>query len=278
MCRLVAEGDSWFSLSKVPGKTDVINELKKIKNNGDKLYDVKSVASVGDTISLMAYSEDQFDKFRQQFDQQPPDAILLSGGGNDITGKVLEVMLKYRRSNNYSAQNPFNEAVVKGVIEQHLCGAYLTLLNKINMLCKKKYHDSLSQKIPVFIHSYAYPIPNGEDFGKDWIPGLPGPWLEPAFENKGYADLEAMTAIMQQLINRFDGMLTNFGSNQNRFSHIYVQPVDVRSCLREGTQDEEDYWDDELHPSDDGFELIAGEFDKAIQKATKNPVQISQNT
>ena len=286
---LVAEGDSWFALSKITGIkyidkdiTDVINELKKMKNNGQKLYDVKSVARAGDTIGSMAYSEDQFNKFKQLLDKRP-DVILLSGGGNDITGKVLEIMLNDRRSDSYSSsQNsePLNENVVKGVINGHLREAYLKLLKKIDKLCKANFNNN-SNKIPVLVHGYAHPIPDGEDFGGDYIPGLPGPWLEPAFENRGYSDLKEKTCIMKGLIDRFNCMLKNLCSKE--FTKICVKHVDVKGCFEENAEntgvdymkDYDKYWDDEFHPSECGFKLVAQKFDEVIKQTIED--QDNQN-
>ena len=291
---LVAEGDSWFALSKIPiGSlerpiTDVINELKKIEDEEEKLYDVKSVADKGDTIDLMAYSEDQFDKFKEEIEglNEPPRAILLSGGGNDITGKALEMMLNHKKSDSYSV-NPLNYKVVEGVIDDHLREAYLKLLNKINALCKAKFNNADLGKIPVLVHGYAYSIPTGKGFNivrrvfrsgpgrkRREIP-ITGPWLQPAFEERGYVRLEEKTSIMKKLSDHFNCMLQQLDPNKDSFSNIYVRHVNLRKCWETKLQDDdyEKYWDDELHPSKRGFKLIARKFHCVIQNLPTIPVQ-----
>ena len=154
----------------------------------------------------------------------------------------------------------------------------MTLLKKINKeLCEANYNNN-SNKIPVLVHGYAHPIPDGEDFGGDYIPGLPGPWLKPAFENKGYFGLEEKACMMKKLIDRFNCMLKDLCETEN-FSHIDVQHVDLRACLSSNLEndDYEKYWADELHPTKKGFKLIAKEFHCVIKNLTSIPVRDNQN-
>ena len=293
---LVAEGDSWFALSdkkllKIGGirRTDVINELEKLGYD-----DIESVADISDTIESMAYSDDHFKKFKDELQEldDPPCAILLSGGGNDITGKALEMMLNDQRSDSYSS-NPLNEKVVNGVIDGHLQEAYLKLLKKIDDLCKDTFKNENQKKIPVLVHGYAYPIPDGRSFANKKSEGnllvglfelldpliekdIPGPWLRSAFENRSYSRLKETTCIMAKLVDLFNCMLKRL-CNEN-FCKICVKHVDVRDCFKKNAQDNnkdymknyEKYWDDEFHPSEKGFKLIAEQFDKVIKEAIEN--------
>ena len=277
--RIVAEGDSWFALSKkskrpIVSFTDVLSELGKILDNqNNRVYSIDSVSDISDRLGSMAYSKDQFDRFKSLFNI-PPHAVLLSGGGNDITKKALETMLNDKRSNSYSSQsppNPLNGKSVDSVINGFLREAYLKLLNKINNLCESNF--KLKNKLPVLVHGYAYPVPDGEDFGWDFIPGLPGPWLEPALEHRGYFSLNEKFCIMQTIIDRFYYMLEGIDSNKDRFNNIFVKIVDLRSCWKTNLQNEsyKKYWDDELHPSEDGFKLIARKFHKVIKNLPTIP-------
>ena len=295
---LVAEGDSWFALSdkkflEIGGikRTDIINELETLG------YDIESVSKVSDTVESMAYSKDQWEKLKDELQEldKPPCAILLSGGGNDITGRALNMMLNHKKSDSYS-HNPLNEKVVEGVIDGHLREAYLKLLEKINELCKKKFNSDNQMKIPVLVHGYVYPIPNGRGFSKknegnllfslfkmfDPLiePDIPGPWLQPAFEKRGYFRLKETTCIIAKLIDRFNSMLK--GLCNKSFSKICVKHVDVRDCFKENAQNNEDYmknyekyWDDEFHPTEYGFNLIAKKFHCVIQNLTSTKDEVA---
>ena len=273
---LVAEGDSWFNLPEFGPlkRTDVIDELEKLN------YDVKHVANPGDTIETMA-GKDQFYDFAKKLLQlnDPPHAILLSGGGNDIPDNLKGML-------NGNNSNPLNKKEVKKVIDG-LYRAYWTLLKKINHLCAALFDQK--NKIPVLIHGYAYPVPDGREFfylqDVDLVlfdvTGLVrhGPWLQPKFEKRGYTCLKKNTKTMQKLINCFNCMLQRLDPNKNSFSHIYVQHVDVRKCLKNDLQNNSyrDHWADEFHPSKEGFKLIAKKFDKVIRGLKSIQVYDNQN-
>ena len=97
---LVAEGDSWFDYPF----HDVLSMLED-----EHGFDVESVAHKGDTVEDMAYSGGQFDDFVRLLEKllrqrRVPDAILLSGGGNDIAGDQLRDAHQSRRVGSASAQ------------------------------------------------------------------------------------------------------------------------------------------------------------------------------
>ena len=292
MAKIIAEGDSWFVLSKwkkykvvslkIFGikRTDVIKELEELG------YDIERVADSGDRIEEMADSEDQFKEIEKKLQKldEPPLAILFSGGGNDIQDS-LKTMLNNKNSSTQNS-NPLNENEVKNFINR-LSVAYRNLLTKINNLCAALSYNT---KIPVLIHGYAYSVPNGYRFGHKksegnlsfallgdvLFRGELGPWLQPIFKKKGYAvdsDLAEMACIMKKLANYFNDMLKAFDPYKNAFPKIYVQHVDLRQCwVNKLDNDYQKYWDDEFHPSEKGFQLIAAEFDKVIQNLT--PIQV----
>src|SRR5829696_2901536 len=91
---LLAEGDSWFDYPM----QDVLELLED-----DHLYDVESVAHMGDCVEDMAHSEGQFGELSRRLEKligegKIPRAILLSGGGNDIAGDEFAILLNHAAS------------------------------------------------------------------------------------------------------------------------------------------------------------------------------------
>ena len=268
---LVAEGDSWFSY---PGEgykdgfgTNILEVLE------DKYgYEVKEVATTGDTLEEMAYSKQQTGKFKKCLKKNKPDAILFSGGGNDFAS-ALETILNYKGSD----PSALNQAIFDEVIDR-LENAYKELIRLVRANCT-------DQKIPILIHGYDYPIPDGRGVmsNKKWkwfrwvyarIRGKPisGPWLKPAFKEKGYNDndndddLECNTKIMEKVIDRFNCMLKQLAADKKVDKH--VEYVNVCGCL-ENSREENAYrkhWADEFHPNRCGFKKIAEKFDAKIRK------------
>ena len=174
---LVAEGDSWFDYPL----HDVLSLLE------DKhAYDVESVAQKGDRVEEMAYGRGQLEELTRRLEKLLrrgvlPKAILLSGGGNDVAGDEFGMLLNHARS----AISGLNAQVVAGVIDQRVRFAYITILSAITEVCEKR----IGRRLPVLVHGYDYPVPDGRGFlGGWWL--LPGPWLEPGFREKGFEKLQ----------------------------------------------------------------------------------------
>jgi lysophospholipase L1-like esterase len=244
---LVAEGDSWFDYPL----TDVLRVLED-----DHGYDVESVAHKGDRVEEMAYADGQLDEFSRRIEKllrngKAVKAILLSGGGNDIAGDEFGMLLNHAAS----AIRGLNDDIVAGVIDQRIRTAYVTILAAITQLCQTWLHHPL----PILVHGYDYPIPDGRGFlGGWWF--LPGPWLQPGFREKGFADLNECKGIMKKLIDRFNAMVADVCA-QPQFNHVTY--VNLRNTLS-SAGDYKKFWANELHPTPKGFGLVTDRFVKVL--------------
>ena len=253
---LIAEGDSWFDF---PGD-DVLAILEDDFN-----YRIESVAHKGDTVEGIAYDQTQvrtlaraFEHVRQ--DGRVPRAILLSGGGNDIAGDEFAVLLNHAQSR----LTPLNTKIVEGVLDERLRFAIGSVIGSMTALSQSLF----GKKIPVLMHGYGYPVPDGRGFmGGFWV--LPGPWLKPGFVAKGYHDIQQCCTILEDLIDRFNGLLQSIAGSPG-FEHVTY--VDMRPLLsNELPKLYKKSWTDELHPTDDGFKLVAGKLDQEIIRVAPLP-------
>ena len=246
---LIAEGDSWFDYPF----NSVLGELENLS------YEIESVAHKGDTAEEMAYDAGQLAKLAgllQKLDQrgEVPRAILLSGGGNDIAGNELGVVLNHKQSGLPAV----NEDVARGVIVGRLRVAMASLIGAISELSRQAFGRTL----PVLVHGYDYPVPDGRGYiGGFWV--LPGPWLEPAFRLKGYADMNERVRVMIDLIDRFNEMVASLPGQPGLEHVIYVNVRRTLSNELEGKRYKK-LWANELHPTDLGFKTVAAEFHKII--------------
>ncbi|HEX7375201.1 MAG TPA: hypothetical protein VF277_09505 [Steroidobacteraceae bacterium] len=247
---LVAEGDSWFDYPF----HDVLKEL----DDGCG-WDIEQVAQAGDTVENMAYSGGELVDFVRAIERvvrrgQRPHAILLSGGGNDVAGEWFGMLLNHRNSPG----SGLNAGVVSGVLEQRTRAAYATILSRVTMACEQM----LGARVPILLHGYDYPVPDGRGLLGGWGP-LPGPWLEPGFREKGFDDLQERIAIASELIDRFYAMLQSIVTDAI-FRHAQI--IDLRNVL--STQLDaaryKEWWGNELHPTERGFRKVAHEFDSRL--------------
>ena len=243
---LVAEGDSWFDYPW----NDVLSLLED-----DHAWDVESLAHRGDRVEEMAYGGGQLEEFTRRLEKilrrrQAPTAILLSGGGNDIAGDEFGMLLNHVRSSIAG----FNDQIVTGVVDHRVRMAYLTIVSAVTRVCE----TYRGHRVPILVHGYDYPVPDGRGYpGGWWL--LPGPWLEPGFREKGFDQLSERIALMRPLIDRFNTMLRKV-ANAPGLSH--VRYIDLRGTL--AGPDYQLLWANELHPTRDGFSLVAQGFADAL--------------
>jgi len=251
---LLAEGDSWFDYPFF----DVLEELEEGFN-----YSIESVAHKGDTVEEMAYDTNQLDKLARKLEKlaregKTPRVILLSGGGNDIAGDEFSVLLNHK----LSSLPPLNEQVVAGLIDERLRAAIIELASAVTHLCQESLHAT----VPMVMHGYDYPVPDGRGYlGGFWV--LPGPWLAPGFRKKGYDDsqMQVRCDLMVTLIDRFNALVKGIAGGPG-LAHLHY--VDLRGTLSQQLQGQayKSWWNDELHPTEQGFAKVAAKFDALIRR------------
>jgi lysophospholipase L1-like esterase len=237
---VIAEGDSWFDYPF----HDVLSILAD-----EHGFDVESVAHRGDTVEDMAYAGGQFDDFVRLLEKllrqgRRPDAILLSGGGNDIAGHEFSMLLNHAAS----GLPALNADVVRGVIDVRTRDAYAFLIGGLTEIAVRL----LDSPIPIVVHGYDYAVPDGRGV-LGGLGFLPGPWLQPGFRRKGHADLTLNTEVVARLIDALNGMLREL-SQARGFGH--VRHVDLRGTLASAAAYKRD-WANELHPTERGFRAVA---------------------
>lgn len=253
---LVAEGDSWFDYP-------FFDILKLLEDEHG--YDVYSVAHMGDRVEDMAYGGQssgvawggQLDAFTRLLEKllregKVPQALLLSGGGNDIAGDEFAMLLEHRRSANPG----LNEQVAAGIIDQRLRLSYVTILSAMTQVSMMR----TGKRIPIVLHGYDYPVPDGRGYLGGWGM-LPGPWLEPGFKQKGYADMQERLDLLRALMDRFNDMLATLAATPG-FEHVAY--VDLRDTLITGPGYKK-VWGNELHPTHVGFQLVTDKLSNAIR-------------
>lgn len=267
---LIAEGDSWFSY---PG-LDVLGALGGGKLDGGGRYKVYSAAKAGDTVEAMAYGAENREGFAAEFlkvadtkAQKEVTAILLSGGGNDLAGPEFRILLNHA-SSTAGTLSPLDSAMADLFLDR-ITRNLESLVGTAHGLAQAILGRS---DIPILIHGYAPPVPDGRPFLTGWGP-LPGPWLEPGFAAKGYitdedeAELLRNTKIMEDLITRFNARVKQIETKLAPL--VDVRYVDVRHATNNLVPKNEykQAWSNELHPRDAAFIKVAKAFhDKILKK------------
>ena len=249
---LVAAGDSWFDYP-FPFDDDILIQLHDLHG-----YNIESSARHGDRIENMPYSGGQLDKFRRCVDKLHdqgviPKAALLSGGGNDFAGGEFGMLL----NSAPSTIEGWNLDILKGLIAERINNAYRVFILAINQISQ----EILGKTIPILVHGYDYPVPDGRGFLGGGI--FPGPWLKPGFDEKLFTDLPSTTDMMRAIIDQFNTMLSAL-PNDPTLGEIHY--IDLRGTLSTVVIDDayKVDWNNELHPTQKGFIEIAQKFQNVL--------------
>ena len=214
--RILTDGDSWFQYPR-PGVEDVVDQL--VNRFG---YIVNCGAIAGETLEGRL-AESDIDRRAGEIEA---DAVVLSGGGNDMLG--YGAIVGYLKP--YKEGMKIEDLLNTGAIDKKvslLIEHHATWIGRI-----RNFND----RIAIFNHGYDYAIPKRK-----------GPWLDRPLSRHGVRDAEMQRQIVRVIIDRFcDGMAKLAASETN------VHFVDCRGRVRTGA-----YWMDELHPTNDGFARIA---------------------
>mgnify|MGYP003384616283 CR=1 FL=1 len=250
---LLAQGDSWFDY---PGH-DLIDYMQfrhgyaveNIGVAGSTLNDIV-YGSVpenwfgipqSESVSRMAELIDLMEKFQ-------PDAVLLSGGGNDIAGDQFFSFVNNAKS---GLSNP-NVEVTKGVMKHTFKKAYIDLIEMI--LTKAQL---MNKQVPIFVHGYDYPWPDGR--GVTFF-NIVGPWFHEAFNQKNlpYRNQEELLVrhrIVKILIDELNEMLKDLSVQYS--GKVFF--IDLRGTLPVPSD-----WANELHPTADGFKRLSDKVEHAL--------------
>jgi hypothetical protein len=237
---LLAHGDSWFDYplngnTLAAHSTDVIAQLE---NMGAVHPVILNLSHYGDSSSdemalpkqqrLIAYLQDATNWVNGK-----PDAILFSGGGNDIAGDKFCISLDDADTGK-TGLDPVRFPKLLEMVE----ASYLDLFT---------FRDKYAPGVPIFGHCYDFAIPSGVH------PVCAGPWLLPSLTYSGWTASQGK-AIVHQALTAFAATLRALAAvPANNFILIETQ----------GTLASTD-WANELHPYPAGFKKIAARFVSAL--------------
>lgn len=236
--RILAEGDSWFDYPFEGG--GVISRLQ-----ASMRADILNLAHHGDEARHMLGLKQRRRIIAELMNtRRMYDAVLFSGGGNDIVGDTFCLWLRDRDAVSGDASRAINESgftAELGVITH----AYEELISIRDEACRA----TPGRRIVVFLHAYDWAIPNGSGV----CPGI-GPWLKPSLDDRGWTSRAEARVIVRTALERFARALGDLAA---RHSDVILIPT--QGVLGE-TQ-----WHNELHPNGTGFAKVARLFQQTIE-------------
>jgi hypothetical protein len=249
----LAEGDSWFTLSALPGD-NILLEMKL-----DRQAMVVNTAYPGDHLSHIVQWRDnpQFvnllavPKFAYQW-----DAILLSAGGNDLIGAAGAEGGLIRKP----AGDP---AVLDNWINAASLAKFQAYV-KANMECIVELRDSPqspNKGIPIFTHTYDYPTARPAPAKLLGAANFAGPWLYDTYQRFGLPGA-LWVPMTERLIDAL--ATTLLGLNLPNVHVIDTRGVLVRAAA--GSTGNSGDWLNEIHANRGGLKKLAARWAEALNK------------
>ena len=238
--QVFAEGDSWFEYPVPLFGGGIIPRLEKALG-----VPVLNLATAGDEVRYMLGVKER-KLLIEQFTKGCPaggpwDAMLFSGGGNDIVDNPMVLWIK-----DFNATLPPAALIHQARLDAALALVRAGYEDLIGL------RDSLSPQTRLFFHGYDFAIPDGR--GVCFL----GPWLKPTFDLRGFPTQASRFAVMKILLQQFAAMLQSLAS-----SHAHVTFINTQGTLAPTPSS----WHNELHPSKDGFKAFVALFHQALKTA-----------
>ncbi len=231
---VVSEGDSWFSYEFFPNIIDLIED-------SDTFAHLRLEMS-GDTVENMVGTERARSHLLASIKDEKALFLLFSGGGNDIQ-QAAEGLFRMDGQAEDCIVASKGDALFGGLREH-----YEGLIRHIG------------PHVPILAHGYDYFRPSPEGVRMLGVETGIGPWIHPEMESVGIEDPELKADIASVLVDRFNDDLGQLAQDHpDDFIH-----VDLR-----GTLDPAEDWENEIHPTREGFEKVAAKILEEIHSRVK---------
>lgn len=241
---LLAHGDSWFDYplnGNSPFFTDDTDIIAHLQAMGEIHPLIHNLSHWGDaTTNEMELSKQQrmITALREEANWLPPkllpDAILFSGGGNDIVGGQFCIYLDYNA--------PGSTGIDADRLAERLDSVRASYQDLI------RFRNRYAPGVPIFTHCYDFAIPDGRH------PSCVGPWLKPSLDFTGWTNASEAEGIVRRALLSFKNMLAELARDEKN---------DLTLIDTQGVLDASD-WANELHPYPEGFRKLAARFTAAL--------------
>lgn len=258
----LAEGDSWFTIAAIPS-SNLLLELRlgrwtqvlNLAYPGDTLRNIGELSANKDLKRFLAKRN-----FCSRF-----DALLLSGGGNDlIDGVDRLIRRKPRPGADPTAAESYLDTVALAALLLRVQAAFATILS-----VRDSAH-SLSRGSPAFVHTYDYATPRDAPARFVGAVAIAGPWLFKAFAGSGI-DIVLQQRIADLLTDALAGALLELdsanGASGKALPAFHV--VDTRDTLVRANPTERgnsNDWINEIHPNLGGYRKVAARLSARINE------------
>ncbi len=240
--RFLGEGDSWFSYNALPHSANVLDQIHlpapcvvlTLAQPGDTIRHMGAIAS---NPMLKRYLADR--NFASNW-----DAILLSGGGNDLIDAVEEIIVD---GTGTAPENWISETALADTLKT-VAEGYEAIV------AARDAPGSVNAGKLIMVHTYDYPTPNNTPATFLGTPAI-GPWFWKRFEALGVGDRRLRAAVTDRVLDRLAETLLGLAARFANFRVIDTRGTLIRAAF--GATGNSNDWLNEIHPNSAGYRKIA---------------------
>ena len=260
--KVLAEGDSWFAYPRRFFALGEASNLIDILGQADDMAVFGRPANGAQLAQMMA--PPRRDELLRRLSELPYDALIFSGGGNDIVGEYdFELYLSDRKpglDGGPPSWDGFEWARFDSKLAQ-VRALYLELIERVRFY-------SRNPDTHIVVHTYDVPPPSDQGFELfDAIP-IGDSWMMPYMKTAGVPDDER-AGIVRDMLNRFERMLVELEASDESGDRFHV--VQTQGTIGP------DEWRNEIHPTPGGFRRIGAAIDARIRQVVGQPVPIDMD-
>jgi deferrochelatase/peroxidase EfeB len=283
---LLAFGDSWLSIKDPVFNYDLLRAFREIgfdttyfTQHAHPKQRLEEMHAVSPANNNSIYGLIRSLVLQSANNSKPlPIAILVDGGGNDIThsssstdsfiegfsnGATFDEAGFRKKCEQHGIGSPLDDMILPKSSAQSIDSAKLDSFLKrmggylVKILLQLTEASSSpsngSPMIPILVFAYDFPIPDG-------FPTIPSrcPSLKPCFDRKGYSVAEG-TEIMRELICRlnleYERVISTLSSASTKIK--FLRLTGTLEKQPDFDQGYKIYWNNELHPSKKGYAVLA---------------------
>ncbi|MFN9807864.1 MAG: hypothetical protein ACK56N_15770 [Betaproteobacteria bacterium] len=235
--QVLAEGDSWFEYPVPLFGGGIVPRLEARLG-----VPILNLAAAGDEVRDMlgvAQRQRLIDCLRAGCPAGGPwDALLFSGGGNDIVADPMALWVR-----DYDPRVP-----PATLLHQPRFDAALALV-RAGYEDLIALRDALSPGTHLVFHAYDYALPDGRGICHY------GPWLKPAFDLRGFPTLQAAWPVVIAMLQQFAAMLAALAT------YPRISVINGQGTLKPVPA----AWHNELHPASAGYDRFAALFQRQLR-------------
>ena len=250
--RILAEGDSWFTIGAIPS-SNLLYELRMKKSTV-----VLNLGYPGDTIanlSQLSLNTEFTRRLAHPNWASDWDALLLSGGGNDLIDQAADIIRSTPTGSGKKATD-YLDAERLEAFKQGVQAGYRRIV------ALRDSDGSPNQGKPIVVHTYDYPTPRPSPATFLIVP-MTRPWIHRVFEAY-HVPKSLRIKITDRMLDALAEAILELESELPAF-HV----VDTRNLLDRAAIDAKGNsgdWLNEIHPNSDGYRKVANKLVAKLEK------------